>query len=169
MNPETTNLIVIAAVVLAAGGAAAYYIARYLKGSVTISLPRASFNAGEAVEGSFELLARKEINGNALIADIVASETTTERDFKGRSRRHTREIFRTGQTVEQARVYPAGYRGSYSFKIILPDGQFAAGGPMLGGTLGFLMGGNRRVSWRVEVRLDAAGVDLSSSERIYVG
>lgn len=169
MDAETTNLILIAVVVLGAAGAAAYYIARYLKGSITIALPRSSFNAGEAVEGSFELLARREISGNALTAALVASETTTERDFKGRSRRHTREIFRTGQTVEQARVYPAGYKGSYNFRITLPDGQFAAGGPMLGGTLGFLLGANRRVSWKVEVRLDAAGVDLASSEKIYVG
>lgn len=169
MDAETTNLILIAAIVLGAAGAAAYYIARYLKGSIAIALPRSSFNAGEEVTGTFELLARKEIRANALIAEVVASETVTERDFKGRRRQHTREIYRNGRMVEQGRVYPAGYRASYEFRVPLPDGQFSPGGAMMGGTLGFLMGANRRVSWRLEVRLDAEGVDLASSERIYVG
>ena len=169
MNPETANTLIIAGLLLAAAGGGAYYLTRYLKGSISIRLPRNSFNAGEAVEGSFELLARKEISANALTAFVAAYETVRERDFKGRSKTHTREIYRTGQALEQARVYPAGYRGSYNFRIPLPDGRFGAGGAMMGSTLGFLSGASRNVSWKVEVRLDAEGVDLASGEKIYVG
>jgi hypothetical protein len=169
MNPETTNTLVVGGLILAAAGVGAYYLARYLKGSVSIMLARNSFNAGEAVEGSFELLARKEISANTLTAFVAAYETVRERDFRGRSKTRTREIYRTGQTVEQARVYPAGYRGSYNFRIPLPDGHFGGGGAMLGSTLGFLSGASRNVSWKVEVRLDAEGVDLGASEKIYVG
>ncbi len=169
MNPETTNILIVGGLLLAAAGVGAYYLARYLKGSISIMLARNSFSAGEVVEGSFELLARKEIKANALTAAVAAYETVRERDFKGRSKTHTREIYRTGQTLEQARVYPAGYRGSYNFRIPLPDGHFSGGGAMLGSTLGFLSGASRKVSWKVEVRLDAEGVDLASSEKIYVG
>ena len=53
MNPETANTLIVAGLLLAAAGVGAYYLARYLKGSISIILPRNSFNAGEAVEGSF--------------------------------------------------------------------------------------------------------------------
>ncbi len=169
MAPETINLLIIAAVAAALLGAAAYFVARFLKGRLKINLARESFAPGEAVEGSFELLAKKEIRGNALTAALVASETYTERDFKGRSRRKTREIYRTGQPVEGARVYPAGYRADYNFKIAIPAGDLGGGGgSILGGALNLLGGLGSRVEWRVEVRLDAEGVDLSSSRRIYV-
>jgi len=169
MNPETANILIVGGLLLAAAGVGAYYLARYLKGSVSITLSRNSFNAGEAVEGSFELQARKEIRANALTASVAAYETVRERDFKGRSKTRTREIYRTGQTLEQARVYPAGYRGNYNFRIPLPDGRFGSGGVMMGGALDFLGGASRNVSWKVEVRLDAEGVDLAAGEKIYVG
>ncbi len=169
MAPETVNLLIIGVVLAAVLGAAAYFVARFLKGKIKINMPRDSFSQGETVEGSFELLAKKEIRGNELLAALVATESYTERDFKGRSRRKTREIYRTGQQVEAGRVYPAGYRADYNFKIALPPGQVGGGGgSLLGGALNLLGSFGSRVEWRVEVRLDAEGVDLASSRRIYV-
>lgn len=154
----------IAAAVAAIAG---YFIARYLKGSITISLPGTAFNQGDTVEGSFELLTRKEVKGNGLTACLVASETT--REYRnGKSHSHTREIYRSGQTLENAKEYPAGYKAAYNFKLAVPAEQ-GAGGSVLGQALNMLGGLNRRISWKVEVRLDAEGVDLASSQKISVG
>ena len=170
MTPDQINTLLVFAALAAVAGVAAYYIARYLKGSITINLPRTAFNGGEQVEGSFQLLTRKEVNANNLTAALVATEVTKERGYKGRTTTHTREIYRSGQTLEHARVYPAGYQASYNFKIAAPEstqpfGQDSA----LGTAMGMLSGFGRRIDWRVEVRLDAEGVDLAASRKISVG
>lgn len=170
MTPDQTNTLLVFTALAAVAGVAAYYIARYLKGSITISLPRTAFNGGEQVEGSFQLLTRKEVQANNLTAALVATETTRERGYKGRTTTHTREVYRSGQTLDHARVYPAGYQASYNFKIAAPEGAQSFGqGSALGTALGTLSGFGRRVSWRVEVRLDAEGVDLAASRKISVG
>ncbi|MDO8803136.1 MAG: hypothetical protein Q7R35_01780 [Elusimicrobiota bacterium] len=173
MNPELVKVLLAAAVIIGAGLAAGYYIVRYLKGSITISLPGTGFSPGDQVEGSFQLLTRREVRGNALTAALVASETTRERGYNGKSTTHTREIFRTGQTLEREKVYPAGYTANYDFKIAVPSEQAPAGsGSMMGQALNMLtsLGGlGRRISWKVEVRLDAEGVDLASTRNITVG
>lgn len=169
MDPEQVKILLIAGAVIAAGAAAGYYIARYLKGSIALSLPRTAFNPGEQIEGSFQLLTRKEVNGNNLTAVLVATETTRERGYNGKTRTHTREIYRSGQTLEQARVYPAGYSAAYQFKIPVPGEQSLGGtDSILGQAFNMLNSFGRRISWRVEVRLDAEGVDLASSKSVSV-
>jgi hypothetical protein len=168
MAPETVNLLIIGAVIAAALGAAAYFAARFLKGSIKIVMQKESFAPGDQVEGSFELVAKKEINANELVASLVATESHTERDYKGRSHRKTREVYRVSQALEGARVYPAGYKADYNFKIALPAGDVRGGDSMLGGALNLLTGFGNSVEWRVAVQLDAEGVDLASSRRIYV-
>lgn len=169
MAPETVNTLLIAVFSAAILGAAAYFIARYLKGSIRITLPRDAFSPGEQVEGSFELEAKKEIRANELLAALVASERYTERDHRGRRRTRTREIYRDKRTIEGPRVYPAGYKGNHNFKIALPAGGVGGGTSLLGGALGVSIGFGTRVEWRVLVQLDAEGVDLSSSKSIRVG
>ncbi|OGR81054.1 MAG: hypothetical protein A2X32_08915 [Elusimicrobia bacterium GWC2_64_44] len=142
---------------------------RFLKGSIKIALQRESFARGELVEGTFALEAKKEIHGNRLVAALVATETYTERNYKGRSQRRTREVYRASQIVEEARVYPAGFTANYNFKIALPAGEVREGNSILGGALSLLTGFGSRVEWRVQVSLDAEGVDLAASRRIYVG
>lgn len=170
MTPDQINTLLVFAALAAVAGVAAYYIARYLKGSITINLPRTAFNGGEQVEGSFQLLTRKEVNANNLTAALVATEVTKERGYKGRTTTHTREIYRSGQTLEHARVYPAGYQANYNFKIMAPEGAQPFGqDSVLGTAMGMLSGFGRRIDWRVEVRLDAEGVDLAASRKISVG
>jgi len=172
MDPELVNVLLIAGVILGVSLAAGYYIVRYLKGSLTISLPRTGFSPGEQVEGSFQLLTRREVRGNALTADLVASETTRERGYNGKSRTHTREIYRAGLTLERGKVYPAGYTANYDFKLAVPAAQAPAVSDSVMGQalniLGSLGGLGRRISWKVEVRLEAEGVDLASAMNITV-
>lgn len=169
MDPEQVKILLIAGGVAAVGLAAGYFIARYLKGSITVSLPRTAFNPGEQIEGSFQLLTRKEVNGNNLTAVLVATETTRERGYNGKTRTHTREIYRSGQTLEHARVYPAGYAANYEFKIPVPAEQSLGGSDsILGQALNLINSFGRRIAWKVEVRLDAEGVDLASSKGVTV-
>lgn len=170
MSPETTQYLVFGVLAAALAGTAAYFIARWLKGSLNITLSSHSYGYGGVVAGSLALTARKEIKGNRLFAALVLSETRRERDMRGRSRSHTREIWRTEATLDGEKVYPAGHSANYDFKLQIPQepgGGF--GDSVLGQAAEFLIGGGRRLSWRVEARLDAEGVDLASSRRISVG
>ncbi|MDD2805563.1 MAG: hypothetical protein PHV33_08415 [Elusimicrobiales bacterium] len=170
MDPEMTKLLVIGAAVAAAAGVAAYFIARYLKGSITISLPRTAFNPGEQLEGACQLITRKEVRGNNLSVALVATETVRERGYNGKSRTHTHEIYRAGYILEAAKVYPPGFTANYQFKLDVPAEQASFGGDsILGQAVGLLGSLGRRITWRVEVRLDAEGVDLASSQNISVG
>lgn len=169
MGSDPFGMLIMAALAIAAAGFVVYYLLRYLKGSITISLPEMAYNPGEAVEGTFELVTRREIRANNLTAALVATEVTRERGYNGRSHTHTREIYRAGQTLEHAKDFPAGYSAVYNFKIALPAQQGRSGGEgFLGQALDMISGMGRRVNWKVEVRLDAEGVDLAASQGISV-
>jgi hypothetical protein len=154
------------------GGIAAYYIARYMRGSIKLTLPQNSFAAGEAITGSFDVITRKAIQGNRLFAALIGTEVTEERR-DGKTHTHTREIHRHEETLEKALTWPAGQTKHYTFKLPSPT----APAPGLLNTtvvraakIGLeLLGANRRrMKWTVEVRLDAKGVDLATSQRVHI-
>lgn len=169
MNPDHIPVLIISAAAISVFVAAGYYLARYLKGSIIITLPVTAFDHGATVAGAFELLARKEIRGNRLFAALVATETRRERGYNGKSHTHTEEVWRAEQQIEGARVYPAGQGARYDFKLQLPPQDFNGADSALGQAARFIFGGSRRISWKVEVRLDAEGVDLADDVRITVG
>jgi len=173
MSPEQVKILVVFVLVVVAGLVAGYYLVRYLKGSIKISLARTTFGPGERVEGAFELLARKEIQGRRLFAALVGTETTERRGSNGKTTHHSHEIFRTEQELEAAKSYPAGYTAKYNFQLALPsapgaDASASVLGQVLQAGIQILGSGRRRISWKVEARLDADGVDLASSETIRV-
>ncbi len=170
-------IIIVAAVVLTVGSIAGYYIARRMRGSIRLTLARRGFNPGETVEGSFTMKTRRPIEGKRLFVALVGKEVRQERyhDSKGReqTRTRTREIFRSEQTIEEAKSYPAGQVSEYDFQLTTPsdrdDGFFDSS---LGKTLKLgmeLMGGGRTyLEWRVTARLDAEGIDLCDSESVTI-
>jgi hypothetical protein len=172
MSSEVLKIVIPAIFVLVVVLVAGYFIVRYMRGSIKITLEKNSFNEGEQIAGSFELTTRKEIEGNRLYVMLVGKEVTKER--RGDKRRtHTREIYRDEVTIEEAKTFSAGETLNYDFQLGTPS----SGGPdflssPLGKTLkvGMEMLGGRRsyLRWIVEVRLDAKGVDLSSRKKITV-
>ena len=90
--PQNTILIIVS--VLLAGAVLAaiiYYVARFLRGSIKLSLPRAVFNPGDMIEGSFDLHTKKSIQGNQLIVSLIGVQVTkTRRD--GETKTHSDEI-----------------------------------------------------------------------------
>ena len=172
MSAEVLKIAIPAIVVLVVALVAGYFIVRYMRGSIKITLAKNSFNEGEPITGSFELTTRKEIDGNRLYVMLVGKEVTKERRGD-KTRTHTREIYRDEVTIEEAKPFSAGQTLNYDFQLATPSSagpDFLSSG--LGQTLkvGIEMLGGRRsyLRWIVEVRLDAKGVDLSSRKKITV-
>jgi hypothetical protein len=154
---------------------AAYYIIRFMKGTIKLSLPRTSFNPGEKITGNFELLTKKDIEGNKLLVSIIGLQTTTSYR-NGKRRSHTEEVYRDQVIVEEARSYPSGYVANYSFSIPVPDFQKpeqlrsllnSTIGETLATAVQFLGSQSSPIKWKIEVRLDAKGVDLATSKPVY--
>jgi len=154
------------------GGIVAYYVARYLRGSIKLTLPKNSFAAGEAITGSFDVVTRKEIQGNRLYAALIGVEITEERR-DGKTHTHTREIHRHEETLEKALTWPAGQTKHYTFTLpspAVPAPEMLNSAVVRAARIGLeLLGANRRrLKWTVEVRLDAKGIDLAASQHVHI-
>lgn len=172
MTGQTAAIVFGGGAVAVVGGIAAYYIARYLRGSIKLTLPQNSFAAGEAITGSCDVITRKAIQGNRLYAALIGREVIEERR-DGKTHTRTREIHRHEETLEKAQTWPAGQTKHYTFTLPSP----AAPAPeILNSTLAkaarvgleLLGADRRRLKWAVEIRLDAKGVDLATSQRVHI-
>ena len=149
-----------------------YYLMRYLRGSIKLSMLATSFNPGDTSTGTMELLTRKEISGNKLIVSLIGDKISkTYRDDETET--HTNEIHRSEIVIESARIYPAGFNAPYTFEISIPGHDSSAiGDSALGQTLAaaslLLNDRETRYEWRVEARLDAQGVDLAKTQKISI-
>ena len=171
--PENTVLIVIAIVV--GGGALAaiaYYIARFMRGTIKLSLSRTAFNPGDTINGSFDLHTKKAIQGNKLIVSLIGMQVTKTYE-DGKTRTRSREIYRDEVIVEEAKAYGAGSMATYNFEISTPDMQSPE---FLNSTVGqaltvafrLLSDRSTRLKWKIEARLDAKGVDLATAESVSI-
>ena len=53
-----------------------YYVVRFMRGSIKLSLARTMFNQGDTIAGSFELLTKKAIEGNKLVVSLIGVKVT---------------------------------------------------------------------------------------------
>ncbi len=171
--PEKNVLILVSAVI--GGGLVAviaYAVARFMRGSVTLSLTRDAFNPGETITGSFALHTKKNLQGNKLIVSLIGvQETRTEQN--GKTRLQSREVYRDEVLVEKARAYGAGFTATYPFALDVPRLQSpefldSAVGQALGAAFRLLSNRSTRLKWKVEARLDAKGVDLATSRAVSI-
>jgi len=147
-----------------------YNIMRFMRGSIRLDLPGTTFNPGEIVRGSFVLHIRRTIQGNRLIVNLIGEQVTETRE-RGESRTRSTEIYRDEKLIEDARVYPGSLKTKYVFDITLPnthssDFLNSPVGRILSAAMRFT--GNRRtyIRWKIEVCLEAKGIDLTTSKRI---
>ena len=170
MSPEILKIVIPAVIVLIVALIAAFYIIRYMRGSIKMTLTKNSFSLGEQITGSFELITRKEIDGNRLFVSLIGKEVTRQRHGE-KTRTHTREIYRDEVTIEEAKMFAAGATANYDFKLTTPS---SSGPDFLDSALGKtlkvgmeLLGGRRKtLHWSVQARLDAKGVDLAAQKKI---
>lgn len=156
----------------------AFYIARYMRGSIELSLPQTAFDPGATITGSFELETKKDIKGNKLVVRLIAIEKIRTHDSDGKSRKRTQEIYRDEVLIEEAKDYIAGSKANYDFQISTPgtptpdldtpgiiSPQVIQG---LATAVKFLSNKSTTIKWKVEARLDAKGVDLVDSKAISI-
>ncbi|MCX7007470.1 MAG: hypothetical protein NTY53_09530 [Kiritimatiellaeota bacterium] len=172
MTGQTAAIVFGGGAVVVVGSIVAYYIARYLRGSIKLTLPQNSFAAGEAIAGSFDVVTRKEIQGNRLYAALIGMEVTEERRGE-KTQTHSREIHRHEETLEKTLTWPAGQTKHYTFTLPSPA---VAAPEILNSTLAkaarigleLLGADRRRIKWSVQIRLDAKGIDLVTSQRVHI-
>ncbi len=147
-----------------------YNIMRFMRGSIRLELPGTTFNPGEKVRGSFNLHTRRTIQGNKLIVNLIGEQVTETRE-RGESRTRSTEIYRDEKLIEDARVYPGSLNTKYVFDITLPDthsSDFLTSpvGRILSAAMRFTGNRHTYLRWKIEVRLEAKGIDLTTSKRI---
>ena len=163
-------------VIVVMGGALAaviiYHILRYLRGSIKLTLPCTAFNPGDAIAGSFELMTKKEIQGNKLIVSLIGVKTVRTH-HGGKTRTRTEEVYRDEVVIEGEKNYFAGYTGTYAFQVKAPnlhapDFLNSQVGQIFGAAIRLLGDQSSRITWKVEARLDAKGVDLATSRAVSI-
>ncbi len=170
---ENSNMIVtIAVVVVVLGGLVAYYVIRGMKGNLTLTLNHRGVGSGDKFTGRVQVVCKKPVEGNRLVATLIGTERIEERTDEGTKTR-TREIYRADALLEEARSYEAGFEESYPFELVAPSadqvGVAGSGlGKMVERGVGMLTGRERDLLWKIEGRLDAKGLDLVDSEKVTV-
>ncbi len=152
----------------------AYFIARFLRGTIKLTLVRTAFNPGDTITGSFDLHAKKAIEGNKLVVRLIGTQITeTSREEKTGTDTDSKEIYRDEVVVEGARAYPAGHMATHQFEIATPQTQTpeflnSTTGQILSSALRFATNNSTRIKWQIEVRLDAKGIDLATSKPVTI-
>ncbi|MCA9459570.1 MAG: hypothetical protein KC550_03410, partial [Nanoarchaeota archaeon] len=80
------------------------------------------------------------------------------------------------QTLEGEKKYPSNYSNKYNIQIPVPQSQQILGNNNTSNSivnsviknLSRFSSKTRQIKWVLEARLDASGVDLCRSERIYI-
>lgn len=172
---------IIGIIVLILGGIIAYYVARFMKGKLTLVLSRNSASSEELISGTVSLEAKRPIHG-LLKVSLVGQEKRTRRKSNGDKDSDWVEVYRYDHVLEETRDFEPGFTQDYSFDLLAPtsaevrsgSGMLraaagAAGDGLVGGMLqaaagaaSFMAG---RIHWHVESRLDADGVDLFTKEK----
>lgn len=174
MSDKAILVLVIIVFGAVAVAVAAYYIARLMRGKITLFMPRTTFNPGDTITGTLDLHTKKAIEGNKLIVSLIGQQVTkTFKEGKSGGHSRTTEVYRDEVLLEEAKAYPAGSTSTHPFEISAPDmntPEFlnSAAGQAL--TVAFRLLSNRstRFKWKVEGRLDAKGIDLAASKPVVI-
>ncbi len=162
-----------------------YYIMRFLKGSVKLSLEKTDFGGGETIKGSFILNAKQEVVSSALTAALIGYKKTTYYENDERKTRSS-EFYNKKITIESSKTYEAGFNQEYNFE--LPTPNFSNSNrvshedlpdkvkdvvssdmlDMASSAINMLSDKDVSYNWKVEVRVDATGVDLLDTQKVYV-
>ena len=74
MSKDTILILIAVAVGVGIVAVIAYYVARFMRGSIKLSMSRTTFNPGDAITGSFDLLTKKLVH---YVLNPYATQTDT--------------------------------------------------------------------------------------------
>jgi hypothetical protein len=171
----TAQHYILLGIVLAVGvGFVVYFLLRFLKGRLTLTLQKQGCAPGESFAGMVEVFTKRPVEGNRLYVALIGEEEIRQRSGK-RTRTTRHEIFRSEVELEGSRHYPPGFHQGYSFELPAPERESAAPNPTSSDWaktiemgMSLLTGRTSRLVWRVEARLEAKGVDLVAHKRVAV-
>jgi hypothetical protein len=172
MNDNLVLIIIAAVAGAALVGVAVYYVMRFLRGSIKLTLQKTAFDAGEIIHGNFQLTTKKDIQGNKLVVSLIGKQVIkTNRGDKTETEH--REVYRNEVLIEDARLYNAGHTSKHDFEIPVPDptSQELMNNPMIqkmASALRILGSTRSHMKWSVEARLDARGIDLATSQPVSI-
>jgi hypothetical protein len=172
MVGNITTIAVVVGIVVVVGGIIAFYVIRGLKGNLTLTLNQRGVSSGDTFTGTIQVVCKKQVEGNRLVATLIGTEKIKEKTDEG-TKTKTREIYRVDTLLEEVRSYDAGFEESYSFELAAPSasqvGAASSGlGKMVEMGMEMLTGRDRDITWKIEGRLDAKGIDLVDSEKVTV-
>ena len=170
--PPIAVILIITVVVVIVAAIVTYYVLRFMRGSIKLTLLRTAFNPGETISGSFDLQTKKTIEGKKLVVRLIGTKKTTTGHGDNKKTR-TEEIYRDEVVLEGEKQYPAGHAATHEFEINTPntgssDFMNSALGQALTGAMRLLSDRRTRLKWKVEARLDAKGIDLAASKTISI-
>lgn len=169
MGATAWFLLVVAAVIVAF---VAYGMARRARGSIDITLPKSDFEPAETIHGQVSVHAKKPIEAERLLVTLTATEVTeTEED--GKTTRTSKQVYRGERVLEEVRSYAADARETHEFDIALPERQptpvpESDDGKAAFKTLRPKAPPKTRLTWRLEARLVAKGIDLVTARQLDV-
>ncbi len=172
MSEHLVGWLIGGVIVLVIAAVGVYYLLRFLRGTIRLTLPQTSFSPGETIRGRMELETKKPIEGKRLLVRLIGTRVTRYRSGKNQ-RTRSEEIYRDEVVIEPERSYHAGEKLERDFEIHIPDasqsdGAGAALGKALATGLELISGARTRTRWKVEARLEAKGVDLAKSKRVFL-
>lgn len=153
-------------------------LGKYLKGTLTIHIPKRHYNYGEKIEGNFTLKAKKHIDGNELVAHLIWYK---KESVYSRGKRNNRsvEFARFTQHIESKISYEAWLKRDYDFSLQIPEykdifGEDATPQKSPHGALGMAAQYVTRHTkthshtWQIRVDLEAQGIDISGKRDIFI-
>lgn len=172
MNDNLVLIIIASVAGAVLVGVAAYYILRFMRGSINLTLQKTAFNPGETIRGNFQLITKKDIQGNKLVVSLIGKQVIkTNRGDKTETEH--REVYRNEVLIEDARLYRAGHNARHDFEIPVPDPKSheLMNNPMIqkmASALRILGSTRSHMKWSVEARFDAVGIDLAKSQPVSI-
>lgn len=177
--------IFIAVLVLILGGVIAYYVARFMKGKLELTLARNTASSEQLLSGQVTLTAKKPIHGLLKVSLVGREKRRKRRSGSDNDTTEWVEVYRYDHVLEETRDFEAGFMQSYDFDLLAPtaaearsggsimravadgmgDGAISTVMKVAAGAADFMQG---RIYWHVESRLDADGVDLFDKEKCTV-
>lgn len=193
MEGNIVWILIVSVIGLVVVGTAAYFIVRFLKGSVKLHLDKRGFDSGESITGHFILNTKKEVIGNTLTVALIGTKHIDyHNEDDNRNRDRTIEIYNKQVMIEQGMTYSAGFSQKYDFEVATPASASHSQGStssetqtdglsskvndvlnssafkMASSAMEHMSNKSISYSWLVEVRLDIDGVDIATTEKVFV-